>query len=48
MVCGILCKIAKGIKDSVMLNESDKELTRRGHKFVRYADDCMILQSTDE
>ena len=26
-----------------MLNELDKELTRRGHKFVRYADDCMIF-----
>lgn len=28
---------------NIMLNELDKELTRRGHKFVRYADDCMIL-----
>ena len=26
-----------------MLNELDNELERRGHKFVRYADDCMIL-----
>ncbi|MDR3268886.1 MAG: hypothetical protein LBT83_07455 [Tannerella sp.] len=26
-----------------MLNELDKELERRGHKFVRYADDMMIL-----
>ena len=26
-----------------MLNELDKELTRRGHPFVRYADDCMIF-----
>ena len=26
-----------------MLNELDKELERRGHRFVRYADDCMIL-----
>jgi hypothetical protein len=26
-----------------MLNELDKELTRRGHKFARYADDVMIL-----
>jgi len=25
------------------MNELDKELTRRGHRFVRYADDCMIL-----
>lgn len=26
-----------------MLNELDKELKRRGHKFVRYADDMVIL-----
>ena len=26
-----------------MLDELDKELERRGHKFVRYADDCVIL-----
>ena len=25
---------------NIMLNELDKELTRRGHRFVRYADDC--------
>ncbi|WP_323414203.1 hypothetical protein [Desulfitobacterium sp.] len=24
-----------------MLNELDKELERRGHRFVRYADDMM-------
>ncbi len=28
---------------NIMLNELDKELTRRGHRFVRYADDCMIF-----
>lgn len=28
---------------NVMLNEMDKELERRGHRFVRYADDCMIF-----
>ena len=28
---------------NVMLNELDKELEKRGHKYVRYADDCMIL-----
>lgn len=27
---------------NIMLNELDKELTKRGHKFVRYADDCNI------
>ncbi len=28
---------------NIMLNELDKELESRGHKFVRYADDLMIL-----
>jgi RNA-directed DNA polymerase len=28
---------------NIMLNELDKELGRRGHKFVRYADDVVIL-----
>ena len=28
---------------NVMLNEPDKELERRGHRFVRYADDALIF-----
>jgi len=28
---------------NIMLHESDKELSRRGHRFVRYADDMLIL-----
>lgn len=28
---------------NIMLHELDKELQRRGHKFVRYADDLLIL-----
>jgi group II intron reverse transcriptase/maturase len=28
---------------NIMLNELDRELGRRGHKFVRYADDLMIF-----
>ena len=28
---------------NIMLNELDQELERRGHRFVRYADDCMIF-----
>src|SRR5690554_2565328 len=28
---------------NIMLNELDKEVTSRGHRFVRYADDCMIF-----
>jgi RNA-directed DNA polymerase len=28
---------------NIMLNELDKEIVSRGHRFVRYADDCMIF-----
>lgn len=28
---------------NIMLNELDKELQRRGHRFIRYADDMVIL-----
>ena len=31
------------ILSNIILNELDKELERRGHPFVRYADDCIIL-----
>ncbi len=31
------------ILSNVMLNELDKELEQRGHRFVRYADDVMIF-----
>ena len=34
------------ILGNIMLNELDKELERRGLKFVRYADDCLILVRT--
>jgi RNA-directed DNA polymerase len=26
---------------NLMLDDLDKELTRRGHRFCRYADDCV-------
>lgn len=31
------------LMSNIMLNEMDKELEKRGHRFVRYADDCMIF-----
>jgi RNA-directed DNA polymerase len=31
---------------NIMLNDLDKELEKRGHKFVRYADDCNIYVKT--
>lgn len=33
---------------NIMLNELDAELARRGHKFVRYADDILILKKTEK
>jgi RNA-directed DNA polymerase len=29
-----------------MLDDLDKELEKRGHKFVRYADDCNVYVKT--
>ena len=31
---------------NIMLNELDKELECRGHRYVRYADDCMIFSKS--
>ncbi len=31
------------VLSNILLNELDKELEKRGHKFVRYADDCSIF-----
>ena len=33
---------------NIMLNELDKELQRRGHRFVRYADDCIIFCKSEK
>lgn len=33
---------------NIMLNELDRELEKRGHKFVRYADDCLIFVGTEK
>ncbi len=32
---------------NIMLNELDKELVRRGHRYVRYADDCVIAVGSE-
>jgi RNA-directed DNA polymerase len=33
---------------NIMLNELDKELSVRGHRFVRYADDCSIYVKSEK
>lgn len=33
---------------NILLNELDNELTKRGHRFVRYADDCSIFLSSKQ
>ena len=51
MVNGVVVDIEKGcpqggplspLLSNIMLDELDKELEKRGHKFCRYADDCNI------
>ena len=52
MVKGALEKSPEGVPQggplspllgNIMLNECDKELEKRGHRFVRYADDLMVF-----
>jgi len=33
---------------NVMLDDFDKELEKRGHRFARYADDCNIYVKTEK
>ncbi len=55
MVKGVVLDTAEGtpqggplspLLSNIMLDDLDKELERRGHKFVRYADDCNIYVRT--
>ena len=32
---------------NLVLNELDRELERRGHRYVRYADDCNIYEASE-
>lgn len=36
------------VLSNIILDELDKELTRRGHSFVRYADDCSIYVGSEK
>jgi RNA-directed DNA polymerase len=55
MVNGVVLETEEGtpqggplspLVSNIMLNDLDKELEKRGHKFVRYADDCNIYVKT--
>ena len=55
MVNGVVMETEEGtpqggplspLLSNVMLNDLDRELEERGHKFVRYADDCNIYVKT--
>jgi len=35
------------VLSNILLDELDKELEERGHRFVRYADDCSIYTRTE-
>ncbi len=39
-VCNIVGGALSPLLSNILLDELDKELERRGHRFVRYADDC--------
>ena len=39
---GPLSPLLANVLANVLLDEVDRELERRGHKFVRYADDCNV------
>jgi len=56
MVNGVVMETEEGtpqggplspLLSNIMLNDLDKELEKRGHKFVRYADDCNIYVKTE-
>lgn len=42
-VVSLIRKYLSPLLSNIMLNELDKELEARGLNFVRYADDCIIL-----
>ena len=55
MVNGVVMEVEEGtpqggplspLLSNIMLDDLDKELEKRGHKFVRYADDCNIYVKT--
>lgn len=55
MINGIVMDVEEGVPQggplspllsNIMLDDLDKELEKRGHKFVRYADDCNIYVKT--
>src|SRR5207253_11156243 len=41
-VCSVVAGALTPLLSNILLNELDRELERRGHRFVRYADDANI------
>jgi len=57
MVGGIECVTTEGtpqggpispLLSNIVLDELDKELEKRGHEFVRYADDCVVFVKSEQ
>jgi RNA-directed DNA polymerase len=42
MCCNSVGGVISPLLSNILLDEWDKELKQRGHRFVRYADDCNI------
>ena len=43
MFCNIVGGVLSPLLANILLDDLDKELESRGHRFVRYADDLLIL-----
>src|SRR5262249_21967944 len=44
--CNIVGGVMSPLLSNLLLDDLDKELERRGHRFCRYADDCNIYVRT--
>src|SRR3954471_11571812 len=47
-VCTIAGGVLSPLLSNLVLDELDRELERRGHRFVRYADDCNVYVRSEK
>src|SRR4051794_31724147 len=47
-VCTIVGGVYSPLLSNLVLDELDRELERRGHRFVRYADDCNVYVRSEK